>query len=332
MSESETGFCFLYSCPHHGHNSPLPNRLPRSQFLSDLDLVSCKIYLAPLTNALGTCGLPSLRRLSLKIDCTTNNTLIPPFLPPPDQIPPPPKSILVCFGLGKLQNISTAPDERAGHLRISPASRRRAAQSGPGRRRCLRTARRRCLCRRCPQSSAPSVARPRSRCRPPGGPTTTSSIARSSPRVGRLPRRPSSPRPAVTVDATIVIARREGRNRRAWLSTRRHCRAARATNRPAATRIARPISIPCGTWTPRTPPPPHHRRSPSDPPPIAAATTATAQELGVRAEGGIFILFFLFAWREASGYWQVTPHQLSLHYCHDCSCTEFLRELGRGKR
>ena len=89
VSESETGFCFLYSCPHHGHNSPLPNRLPRSQFLSDLDLVSCKIYLAPLTNALGTCGLPSLRRLSLKIDYTTNNTLIPPFLPPPDQIPPP---------------------------------------------------------------------------------------------------------------------------------------------------------------------------------------------------------------------------------------------------
>ncbi len=33
---------------------PLPNRLPRSQFLSDLDLVSCKIYLPPLTNALGT--------------------------------------------------------------------------------------------------------------------------------------------------------------------------------------------------------------------------------------------------------------------------------------
>ncbi len=36
--------------------------------------------------------------------------------------------------------------------------------------------------------------------------------------------------------------------------------------------------------------------------PIAAATTAKAQELGVRVEGGIFILFFLFAWREASGY------------------------------
>jgi hypothetical protein len=42
------------------------------------------------------------------------------------------------------------------------------------------------------------------------------------------------------------------------------------------------------------------------PPPIAAATTATAQELGVRAEGGIFILLFLFAWREASGYWRGT--------------------------
>jgi len=152
-------------------------------------------------------------------------------------------------------------------------------------------------------SSAPSVARPRSRCRPPGGRTSTSSIARSSPRVGRLPRRPSSPRAAVAVDATIVVARREGRNRRAWLSTRRRCRAARATNRPAATRSARPISIPS-----------EGRLVlpllliivvvPATPPPIAAATTATAQELGVRAEGGIFILFFLFAWREASGYWR----------------------------
>ena len=86
-------------------------------------------------------------------------------------------------------------------------------------------------------SSAPSVVRPRSRCRPPGGRTSTSSIARSSPRVGRLPRSPSSPRAAVAVDATIVVARRDGRrNRRAWLSTRRRCRAARATNRPAATR------------------------------------------------------------------------------------------------
>ena len=153
-------------------------------------------------------------------------------------------------------------------------------------------------------SSAPSVARPRSQCRPPEGPTSTSSIARSSPRVGRLPRRPLSPRTTVAVDGTIVVARREGRNRRTWLSTRRHCRAARATNRPEATRSARPISIPSATGTPRTPPPPHRRRSPSDPPPIAAATTATAQELGVRAEGGIFILFFLFAWREASGYWR----------------------------
>jgi hypothetical protein len=43
---------------------------------------------------------------------------------------------------------------------------------------------------------------------------------------------------------------------------------------------------------------------PVTPPPIAAATTATAQELGVMAEGGIFILFILFAWREASGYWR----------------------------
>jgi hypothetical protein len=110
-------------------------------------------------------------------------------------------------------------------------------------------------------SSAPSVARPRSRCRPPGGPTSTSSIARSSPLVGRLPRRPLSPR------AAVAVARREGRNRRAWLSTRRRCRAARATNHPAATRSARPISIPSATGTPRIPPSPHRRRSPSDPPP-----------------------------------------------------------------
>jgi hypothetical protein len=65
------------------------------------------------------------------------------------------------------------------------------------------------------------------------------------------------------------------------------------------------------------------------PPPIAAATTATAQELGVRAEGGIFILFFLFAYLVIG---EVTPHQLSHHYRHDSRCIEFLRELGRGKR
>jgi hypothetical protein len=89
VSERKTGFCFLYSRPHHGHNSPLPNCLPRSQFLSDLDLVSCKIYPPPLTNMLGTFESPSSRRLSLEIDRMANNTLIPPFLPPPDQIAPP---------------------------------------------------------------------------------------------------------------------------------------------------------------------------------------------------------------------------------------------------
>jgi hypothetical protein len=127
-------------------------------------------------------------------------------------------------------------------------------------------------------SPAPSVVRTRSRCRSPGGPTSTSSIARSLPRVGRLPRCPSYPPAAVAVDATIVVARREGRNRRAWLSTRRRFRAARATNCPAATRSARPISIPSATGTPCIPPSPHRRRSPSDPPPpIAAATSSTAQ-------------------------------------------------------
>ena len=174
-------------------------------------------------------------------------------------------------------------------------------------------------------SSAPSVARPQSRCRPPRGPTSTSSIARSSPRVGRLPRRPSYSHATVKVDATIAVTRRVGRNRRAWLSTRRRCRAATATNRLAATQSARPISIPSATGTPRIPPSPHHHISPIDPPPIAAATTATAQELGVRAEGGIFILFFLFAWREASGYWRGHATQLpTTIVTRFCGHTEFL--------
>ena len=150
-------------------------------------------------------------------------------------------------------------------------------------------------------SSAPSIARPRSRCRPPGGPTSTSSIARSSPRVGRLPRRPSYPRAAAAVDATIVVARREGRNRCAWLSTRRRCRAARATNRPAATRAT---NIPSAIGQT---PFPHRRRSDSDPPPDRCRDHRDGP--GAWSEGrgrgrGNFILFFLFAWREASGYWR----------------------------
>ena len=150
-------------------------------------------------------------------------------------------------------------------------------------------------------SSAPSVARrPRSRCRPPGGPTSTSSIARSSPRVGRLPRRPSYPRAAAAVDATIVVARREGRNRRAWLSTRRRCRAARATNRPAATRSARPISIPSATGTP-IPPSPHRRRSDSDPPPDRCRDHRDGP--GAWSEGGGGYFYFVLFVCLAGGIW-----------------------------
>jgi hypothetical protein len=150
-------------------------------------------------------------------------------------------------------------------------------------------------------SSAPSIARPRSRCRPPGGPTSTSSVARSSPRVGRLPRCPSSPRAAVAVDATIVVTRREGRNRRAWLLTRRRCRAARATNRPAAMRSARPISIPSATGTSRTPPPPHRRRSPSDPPPDRCRDHRDGP--GAWSEGGGGYFYFVLFVCLAGGIW-----------------------------
>jgi hypothetical protein len=95
---------------------PIPNRLPRSRFLSDLDRSSGKIYLPPLTNASITCESPSSRRRPLEIDLKTKSTSIL-FLCHPQTKSPLPKSILVRFGLGKWQNISTVPEERAGHLR-----------------------------------------------------------------------------------------------------------------------------------------------------------------------------------------------------------------------
>ena len=55
---------------------PIPNRLPRSQFLSDLDRSSGKIYLPPLTNASITCESPSSRRRPLEIDHRTKSTSI----------------------------------------------------------------------------------------------------------------------------------------------------------------------------------------------------------------------------------------------------------------
>jgi hypothetical protein len=94
VSKRETGFCFLYSRPHHGHNSlinpPYQIASPKvSQFLSDLGRSSGKIYLPPLTNVIITCESPSLHRLSLKIDHRTKSTSI----------------LFVCtlvhFGLGK---------------------------------------------------------------------------------------------------------------------------------------------------------------------------------------------------------------------------------------
>ena len=68
---------------------PIPNRLPRSQFLSDSERSSGKIYLPPLTNASVTCKSPSSRRRLLEIDHITKSTsdFVP--LHPPDQIAPP---------------------------------------------------------------------------------------------------------------------------------------------------------------------------------------------------------------------------------------------------
>ena len=79
---------------------PIPNRLPRSQFLSDSERSSGKIYLPPLTNVSVTCKLPSSRRRLLEIDHRTKSTLIL-FLCYPQTKSPLPKSILVRFGLGK---------------------------------------------------------------------------------------------------------------------------------------------------------------------------------------------------------------------------------------
>jgi hypothetical protein len=79
--------------PHHGHNSlinpPLPNRLPRSRFLSDLGRSSGKIYLPPLTNASITCESPSSRRRHLEIDHRTKSTSILFLCHPLDQIASP---------------------------------------------------------------------------------------------------------------------------------------------------------------------------------------------------------------------------------------------------
>ena len=55
---------------------PLPNRLPRSQFLSDLDRSSGNIYLPPLTNASITCKSLSSHRRPLEIDHRTKSTSI----------------------------------------------------------------------------------------------------------------------------------------------------------------------------------------------------------------------------------------------------------------
>jgi len=79
---------------------PIPNRLPRSQFLSDSDRSSGKIYLTPPTNASVTCQSPSSRRRPLEINHRTKSTSIL-FLCYPQTISPLPKSILVRFGLGK---------------------------------------------------------------------------------------------------------------------------------------------------------------------------------------------------------------------------------------
>ncbi len=79
---------------------PIPNRIPRSQFLSDLDRSSGKIYLPPLTNASVTCESPSSRQSSLEIDHRTKSTSIL-FLCHPQTKSPLPKSILVRFGLGR---------------------------------------------------------------------------------------------------------------------------------------------------------------------------------------------------------------------------------------
>ena len=107
------------------HNSPLPYLInPPYQIASPkvnycpMDWSSGKIYLPPLTNASVTCESPSSRRRPLEINHRTKSTsiLFLCYLQTKSALP---KSILVRFGLGKCQNISTVPDERTGHLRIA---------------------------------------------------------------------------------------------------------------------------------------------------------------------------------------------------------------------
>jgi hypothetical protein len=68
---------------------PLPSRLPRSQFLSDLDRSIGKIYLPPLTNASITSESPSSRHRPLEIDHRTKSTSILFLCQLPDQIASP---------------------------------------------------------------------------------------------------------------------------------------------------------------------------------------------------------------------------------------------------
>ena len=144
-------------------------------------------------------------------------------------------------------------------------------------------------------SSAPSVARrPRSRCRPPGGPTSTSSIARSSPRVGRL----SPPCAAVAVDATIVVrGGREGIDVPGYRPGGVAELPGRQTARP---RRERPISIPSATGTP-IPPSPHRRRSVSDPPPHRCRDPRDGP--GAWSEGGGGYFYFVLFVCLAGGIW-----------------------------
>jgi hypothetical protein len=103
VSKRKTGFCPLLvppPWPQLFDQPPLPNRLPRSKFLSDLGRSSGKIYLPPLTNASITCKSPSSRRHPLEIDHRTKSNSIL-FLCTHRTKLPLSKSILVRFGLGK---------------------------------------------------------------------------------------------------------------------------------------------------------------------------------------------------------------------------------------
>jgi hypothetical protein len=103
VSKHKTGFCPLLAPPPWPQlfdQPPLPNRLPRSQFLSDLGQSSGKIYLPPLTNASITCKSPSSSRRPLEIDHRTKSNSIL-FLCTHRTKLPLSKSILVRFGLRK---------------------------------------------------------------------------------------------------------------------------------------------------------------------------------------------------------------------------------------